>query len=176
MDTRGFKKLIKEAVREAIQEELKDILLEAVRAPKTIVKESYAAPVTNLTPAPAAPSVNAREKYREILGGMMDARNGNLNLTSEGGDLLYEGEIVEYRITPMTATADQRAAQNRLTIAVMVRFVNRKKEGDNFEKRFSFFYDFDANQQLVGSQLTTALADIFERITQDVFNESLAKW
>lgn len=100
----------------------------------------------------------------------------NLNLTSEGGDLLYEGEIVEYRITPMTATADQRAAQNRLTIAVMVRFVNRKKEDDNFEKRFSFFYDFDANQQLVGSQLTTALDVIFERITQDVFNESLAKW
>lgn len=100
----------------------------------------------------------------------------NLNLTSEGGDLLYEGEIVEYRITPMTATADQRAAQNRLTIAIMVRFVNRKKEDDNFEKRFSFFYDFDANQQLVGSQLTTALDVIFERITQDVFNESLAKW
>lgn len=100
----------------------------------------------------------------------------NLNLTSQGGDLLYEGEIVEYRITPMTATADQRAAQNRLTIAVMVRFVNRKKEDDNFEKRFSFFYDFDANEQLVGSQLTTALDVIFERITQDVFNESLAKW
>lgn len=100
----------------------------------------------------------------------------NLNLTSQSGDLLYEGEIVEYRITPMTATADQRAAQNRLTIAVMVRFVNRKKEDDNFEKRFSFFYDFDANEQLVGSQLTTALDVIFERITQDVFNESLAKW
>ena len=46
----------------------------------------------------------------------------------------------------------------------------------NFEKRFSFFYDFDANQQLVGSQLTTALDVIFERITQDIFNESLAKW
>lgn len=100
----------------------------------------------------------------------------NLNLASQGGDLLYEGEIVEYRITPMTATADQRAAQNRLTIAVNVRFVNRKKEDDNFEKRFSFFYDFDANQQLVGSQLTAALDVIFERITQDVFNESLAKW
>ena len=100
----------------------------------------------------------------------------NLNLTSQGGDLLYEGEIVEYRITPMTATADQRAAQNRLTIAVMVRFVNRKKEDDNFEKRFSFFDDFDANEQLVGSQLTAALDVIFERITQDVFNESLAKW
>ena len=76
----------------------------------------------------------------------------------------------------MTATADQRAAQNRLTITIMVRFSNRNKEEDNFEKRFSFFYDFDANQQLVGSQLTTALDVIFERITQDVFNESLAKW
>ena len=81
----------------------------------------------------------------------------NLNLVSQGGELLYEGEIVDYRITPMTATADQRAAQNRLTISVMVRFTNRNKEEDNFEKRFSFFYDFDANQQLVGSQLTTAL-------------------
>lgn len=100
----------------------------------------------------------------------------NLNLVSQGGELLYEGEIVEYRISPMTATADQRAAQNRLSISVMVRFSNRNKEDDNFEKRFSFFYDFDANQQLVGSQLTTALDAIFERITQDVFNESLAKW
>jgi hypothetical protein len=100
----------------------------------------------------------------------------NLNLVSQGGELLYEGEIVDYRISPMTATADQRAAQNRLTIAVNVRFSNRNKEDDNFEKRFSFFYDFDANQQLVGSQLTTALDAIFERITQDIFNESLAKW
>ena len=100
----------------------------------------------------------------------------NLNLVSQGGELLYEGEIVDYRVTPMTATADQRAAQNRLTITIMVRFSNRNKEEDNFEKRFSFFYDFDANQQLVGSQLSSALDVIFERITQDIFNESLAKW
>lgn len=100
----------------------------------------------------------------------------NLNLVTQGGELVYEGEIVDYRITPMTATADQRAAQNRLTITIMVRFTNRNKEDDNFEKRFSFFYDFDANQQLVGSQLTSALDVIFERITQDIFNESLAKW
>ena len=100
----------------------------------------------------------------------------NLNLVTQGGELIYEGEIVEYRIAPMTATADQRAAQNRLTITVMVRFTNRNKEEDNFEKRFSFYYDFDANAQVVGSQLTSALDEIFERITQDIFNESLAKW
>ena len=41
MKASEFKKLIKESVREAIKEELRDILLEAVKAPKTtIVKES----------------------------------------------------------------------------------------------------------------------------------------
>ena len=100
----------------------------------------------------------------------------NLNLTNSNGDLLYEGEIVEYRIAPMTATADQRAAQNRLTVGINVRFNNKNKDSDNFEKRFSFFYDYDATSQLVGSKLTEALDVIFERITQDVFNESLAKW
>lgn len=100
----------------------------------------------------------------------------SLNLTNQGGDLLYEGEIVEYRITPMTATSNQTAAQNRLTIAVNVRFSNKNKEDDNFEKRFSFFHDYDANEQMTGSRLTTALDEIFTRITQDIFNESLAKW
>jgi hypothetical protein len=100
----------------------------------------------------------------------------NLNLVPQGGDLLYEGEIVDYRISPMTATANQRAAQNRLTITVLVRFTNNRKEDDNFEKRFSFFHDYPANEQMSGSRLTTALDEIFERITQDIFNESLAKW
>ena len=100
----------------------------------------------------------------------------NLNLTNSNGDLLYEGEIVDYRIAPMTATADQKAAQSRLSITVNVRFSKKNKETDNFEKKFSFFYDYDGSTQLVGSKLTEALDVIFERITQDIFNESLAKW
>lgn len=100
----------------------------------------------------------------------------NLNLTNTGGELIFEGEITEYRITPMTATADQRAAQNRLTIAVNVRFINKKNEDDDFEKRFSFYNDFDGNAQLTGAQLSNSLDIIFDRITQDIFNEALAKW
>ena len=100
----------------------------------------------------------------------------NLNLVKNGADLSYEGEIVDYRISPMTATADQRAAQNRLTIRINVRFANKKTEKDDFEKSFSFFYDYPAEQQLTGATLNSALKDIFERITQDIFNESLAKW
>jgi hypothetical protein len=100
----------------------------------------------------------------------------NLNLTNTNGDLLYEGEITGYNITPMSATADQKAAQNRLTITINVRYVNKNKEADNFEKPFSFYYDYPGTDQLVGSNLSSALEVIFERITQDIFNESLAKW
>jgi len=100
----------------------------------------------------------------------------SLTLTNSGGDLVYEGEIVDFRIAPMTATADQRAAQNRLTITVNVRFTNNQDEQENFEKRFSHYYDFPGTEQLVGAQLTQALEEIYERITQDIFNASLAKW
>ena len=100
----------------------------------------------------------------------------NLNLTNANGDLLYEGEIVEYRITPMQATASQTAAQSRLTIAVNVRFSNKNKEADNFEKRFSFYRDYEGITLPTGSILNGYIDEIFERITQDIFNESLAKW
>ena len=40
----------------------------------------------------------------------------SLELVKSNGDLTYEGEIVEYRISPTTATANNTAAQNRLTV------------------------------------------------------------
>ena len=100
----------------------------------------------------------------------------NLNLTKTNGDLVYEGEITDFRVSPMTATAEQKASQNRLTITVNVRFKNKNKEADDFEKTFSFYDDYDGDTQLTGEQLNKSLNLIFERITQDVFNESLAKW
>ncbi|SEP79391.1 LptE family protein [Flavobacterium urocaniciphilum] len=99
----------------------------------------------------------------------------NLNLVTSGGDLLYEGEIVDYRISPMSANAEQLSSQNRMTITVNVRYSNKNAEEDNFEKRFSFFYDYDANK-LPAEVLSEALEFIYGRITQDIFNESLAKW
>ena len=100
----------------------------------------------------------------------------SLDLVKSNGDLLYEGEIVEYRISPTTATANNTAAQNRLTISVNVRFIDKSDSEAEFEKRFSFYYDYPGSSQLIGSQKDTAIDEIFERITQDVFNASLAKW
>ncbi|RYC51915.1 lipoprotein [Flagellimonas olearia] len=99
----------------------------------------------------------------------------SLSLTGSNGDLLYEGEIVEYKVIPMTATSDQRTAQNRLTMSVNVRFYNTTKDDSDFERRFSFFYDFDAAASLTSIQ-AAAHEEIFERLTQDIFNASLGNW
>jgi len=103
-------------------------------------------------------------------------RQTNLSLVKSNGDLQFEGEITQYRIEPITATAQQTAAQNRLTITVNVRFFNKLKKEDNFERTFSFYYDFGANAQLIGGVLDDAFKVIFDRITQDIFNASVAKW
>jgi hypothetical protein len=103
-------------------------------------------------------------------------RQTNLSLVNTNGDLRFEGEITGYRIAPMSATAQQTAAQNRLTITVNVRFFNKFEEKDNFERSFSFYYDYPATTQLVGGPLETAFEEINQRITQDIFNASVAKW
>jgi hypothetical protein len=99
----------------------------------------------------------------------------SLNLVNEGGDIIYSGEITEYSVTPMAATAEIKAAQNRLTMSVKVSYENALNEEDNIEKSFSFYYDFPGNLQVYDIK-DSALEEIFERITQDIFNETLAKW
>ncbi|MFD2563015.1 LptE family protein [Aquimarina rubra] len=99
----------------------------------------------------------------------------NLDLTTSSGDLVYEGEIVQYYVAPTNATSSNTAAQNRLTIAINVRFYDTKNPKEDLEQRFSFFFDYPA------SQAETAVRDeaiqiIYDRITQDILNATLAKW
>lgn len=99
----------------------------------------------------------------------------NLSLVNTDGDLIYEGEITEYSVTPMAATAAITAAQNRLKMSVKLRYYNTKNEADDMEKSYSFFYDFPAELQVYDVR-DAALKEIFDRITQDIFNDTLAKW
>lgn len=100
----------------------------------------------------------------------------SLQLVTSGGDIVYEGEITEYRISPTTATADNTAAQNRLTIGVRVRFYDKNNPDEDLNQQFSFFYDYPGTAQLVGAQKDTAITEILERITQDILNATLGKW
>lgn len=89
-----LKSIVKDAVKEAIQEEMKDILIEAVRAPKSVVYEnSMGVPNTNIgTPGPMNPVAQQKmpedkrmamkENIQSVLGGMMPGANGTLSATT----------------------------------------------------------------------------------------------
>ncbi len=74
-----LKTIVKEAVREAIQEEMKDILIEAVRAPKQVVQETID---TSKNPLPENDRMALRENMMDVLKGMRPDANGTLNATT----------------------------------------------------------------------------------------------
>ncbi|NBA85885.1 hypothetical protein GVN16_08950 [Emticicia sp. CRIBPO] len=102
-------------------------------------------------------------------------RNTSLKLKPADGDLFLEGAITGYEITPVSATAGDKAAMNRLTIKVEVRFQNKFSEEENFEKEFSFYQDFSQGQTL--SQVEPSLVPkILDQLVLNIFNSTAATW
>ena len=100
-----LKTIVKEAVKEAIQEEMKDILMEAVRSPKqTVIETRTAAPATTTgTPSPMNPVMQTsmpednrmamRENIQSVLGSMMPDANGNIKATTNNVPLQMSGNM-----------------------------------------------------------------------------------
>lgn len=98
-----------------------------------------------------------------------------LELVTVNGDLGYDGAITNYVIQPIAIQGNQTAAQNRLTITVKVNFVNQVQENKNFEQSFTRFADFSSSQDL-SSVEDDLIKEIFDQITQDIFNKTLGDW
>lgn len=99
----------------------------------------------------------------------------SLDMVESNGDLAFEGEIVDYKTTPVAITATQTAALNRLTITVNVRFINTIDETKNFEQRFSHYEDYPSEQDLNSVQ-ETLTPTIIDALVEDVFNKALVNW
>ena len=111
-------------------------------------------------------------------------QNTNLVLVDGNteGDLQIEGGIVSYRTSPVSPqssgsnTVGDTAAQTRLTITVKITYVNTTDDTFNFEnKNFSFFRDFNSNQNLTSIE-NQLIDEIFEQIIMNIFNASVANW
>ncbi len=84
-----LKNVVKDAVKEAIQEEMKDILLEAVRSPKQVVS----APAVASEPIPETDRLKLRENMMNVLDGMRPGANGTLNATSADIPMRVTGPV-----------------------------------------------------------------------------------
>ena len=91
------------------------------------------------------------------------------------GDIEIEGSVTGYDVRATAITANDVAAQNRLTVSVKIKFTNRKYPEDDFEKSFSAYADYDSMTALdaVESQLCE---QIVEQLCDDIFNATVANW
>jgi len=99
----------------------------------------------------------------------------SLNQITDKADLEFSGQITEYDVKPMNISQGDMAAQNRLTIGIKVKFTNNKEHEQDWEKTFSAYEDFDSNSSLndVEDELVRL---IIVKLTDDVFNASIANW
>ncbi len=92
------------------------------------------------------------------------------------GDLEILGAVTGYDVKASAITANEQAAQNRLTVTVKISFVNRKYPEDDFQdKSFSAYADFDASSSLDAVEATLC-EEIVEQLCEDIFNSTVANW
>lgn len=104
----------------------------------------------------------------------------SLKGASENPDILIEGQITDYSITPTTISSTQgggytEAAQNKLTITVFVNYENKVEPQKNFSKNFSSEATFGSDLDINAIE-TTQVKIVNERIINQIFNEIVANW
>jgi hypothetical protein len=99
----------------------------------------------------------------------------SLQFTNGTGDVTFEGEINDYNTRPLTVAGDARAAMNRFTIGVKVKFTNTVEPELNFDQGFSRYEDYDSNLDL--SQVESDLSNkIVALLVEDIFNKAFVNW
>ena len=91
------------------------------------------------------------------------------------GDMEISGAITGYDIRASAVTANEVAAQNRLTINIKLEFTNRKYPEDDFEKTFSGYADYDSMQSIDAVEASLC-EEIIEKLVDDIFNATVANW
>lgn len=90
-------------------------------------------------------------------------------------DLELSGAITGYSISAQAISANEQATQNRLTVEVSINFVNNKHPEDNVEQKFSAYADFPSSTPL-SSVESSLCEEIISKLTEDIFNATVAQW
>lgn len=107
-----------------------------------------------------------KDKFRKLT---------RLEQVEMNGDLELVCEITGYDVKATAVTANEVAAQNRLTVTVKVEFTNRKYPEDDVSQSFSAYSDYDSTQSLEAVEATLC-DEIIEKLCEDIFNATVAQW
>ena len=102
-------------------------------------------------------------------------RNTRLQTTDGPSDLMIEGEITQYYLTPQAVTEDAYASRTRLTIGVRVKYTDLKAENKDVDQTFTAYRDFGSSQMLTDVQ-DQLCQEISEELVQLIYNATLGNW
>ena len=102
-------------------------------------------------------------------------RQTSLDLVKANGDLQLSGNITRYHSGPIATTGNETTSQNRLTVVVQIKFINRLDPSQNFDKSFTRFEDYSSSQSLSSVQ-DDLFASITDQLAQDIIQASIGNW
>lgn len=117
---------------------------------------------------PLVPAFN--EALKDIF-----TRQTRLSLVNSGGDLMLEGEITGYNLSPQAVTEDAYASQTRLTITVKIRYTNAKDPTQDVDQSFSAYRDFSSSKLLNDVQ-DELIQEMSKELADLIFNATVANW
>lgn len=98
-----------------------------------------------------------------------------LSLIRTEADANFEGRITDYSIRPAGIEAEtQRAALNRLSITVSVKFTSTVKPELGFEQSFTRYADFQGS--ITNSNEQRFIKEVNTQLTEDIYNRAFANW
>ncbi len=103
------------------------------------------------------------------------ANNTRLQQVKRNGDMVIEGEITRYEQRNKAVTSEGYSAQTELTLTVNVRFTNKAKHDEDFERQFSASSSYDTTLSLNSVQ-EGLVTEMVRNIVDQIFNATVANW
>jgi hypothetical protein len=125
--------------------------------------------------APNTPLSYATELSEKVKDGIQNNTRLLLNSNSDSAEVIIEGVITNYIISPIALQDGDNASQNRLSISVKFDIFISKPEEDQMTLTSTRFVDYDSNTDL-GTVEGTLLDEVNDQIVQDLINKLLSNW
>ena len=129
--------------------------------------------VEDFEPAHPLVSATSAQSLSEALRDRVQ-RQSTLRLVPQG-DLQFSARVVGWDVRPVNVQGDETAGANRITVQVVLTYVNSLDPELSAERTFSRYVDLPSTQDVFSAE-EDIVSELGELLSQDIFNATLGNW
>ena len=129
--------------------------------------------VEDFEPAHPLVSATAAQSLSEALRDRVQ-RQSTLRLMDQG-ELTFSARVVQWEVKPINVQGDETAGANRVSVGLVLNYVNTLDPALAMERTFSRYVDVPSDQD-VFSQEEAIVEELGALLSQDIFNATLGNW